>query len=483
MAIQVSQYKQIRMLYELEHRSIRWIARELHCSRDTVRKYIEGDTVPWERQPGSGRKSVITPEVERFINTCLAEDAQEKLHKQKHTAKRIHDRIHDELGITIAESTIRKVVAQKRQKRKAVFIPLAFDPGEALQIDWGSAKTYVCGERLDINYFCMRECSSGGIFTMAFMRQNEESFLEGIRTGLEFFGGSPRRIIFDNAKVGVKEGFGKHAKTQDRYAELAAHYAFRTDFCNPSEGHEKGLVENLVEYVRNNFLVPIPRVESLSELNRTLTEKCSNYNSTHKIRDREFTVAQMLEASRKAFIPLPPYRYDTSRTQKTTVNDFSLVRFDSNLYSVPYRLAGCPVTVKGYGLTVEIWHQNKQVACYDRFFGRGHTEYRLEHYIELLSQRPRSVWNAKPVKHTVPAQLMRFLEKLEDPKQVVYILRNYLAAPERVMQIVATSGSYSQAMLELNRNNMPISLTQKDIPVSKPDLTQYDRLLQRRDVV
>ena len=82
---------------------------------------------------------------------------------------------------------------------------------------------------------------------MAFMRQNEESFLEGMQTGLEFFGGAPRRIIFDNAKVGVKEGFGKYAKTQDRYAELAAHYAFRTDFCNPSEGHEKGLVENLVE--------------------------------------------------------------------------------------------------------------------------------------------------------------------------------------------------------------------------------------------
>ena len=78
---------------------------------------------------------------------------------------------------------------------------------------------------------------------------------------------------------------------------------------------------------------------------------------------------------------------------------------------------------------------------------------------------------------------MRFLEKLEDPKQVVYILRNYLAAPEKVMQAVMTSGSYSQAMLELNRNNMPISLPQKDIPISRPDLTQYDRLLQKRDVV
>ena len=51
------------------------------------------------------------------------------------------------------------------------------------------------------------------------------------------------------------------------------------------------------------------------------------------------------------------------------------------------------------------------------------------------------------------------------------------------MQAVMTSGSYSQAMLELNRNNMPISLPQKDIPISRPDLTQYDRLLQRRDVV
>ena len=105
-------------------------------------------------------------------------------------------------------------------------------------------------------------------------------------------GGTPRRIILDNAKVGVKEGFGKYAKTQDRYAELAANYAFRTDFCNPSEGHEKGLVENLVEYARNNFLVPVPKVESLADLNRYLLQECQTYNNTHKIWDREFPVSR-----------------------------------------------------------------------------------------------------------------------------------------------------------------------------------------------
>lgn len=483
MAIQVNQYQKIRMYYEQEHRSIRWIAKELKCSRDTVRKYIEGNSVPWDRKPGSGRKSVITDEVDYFIDACLAEDEDENLPKQQHTAKRIHDRIQKELGIEIGESTVRTAVARKRAKQKPVFIPLAFDPGEAMQIDWGCAKTYIRGDRLDINYFCMRECSSGAMFVMAFMRQNEESFLEAIQTGLEFFGGSPRRIIFDNAKVGVKEGFGKYAKTQERYAELAAHYAFRTDFCNPSEGHEKGLVENLVEYARNNFLVPVPKVASLTELNRYLAQECQTYNDTHKIRDREFPVTQMLAASKAAFIPLPPYRYDTSRTHRAAVSDFSLVRFDTNLYSVPYHLSGRTVTVKGFGSAVEIWYENKQVASYERVFGKGHTSYRLEHYIELISRRPRSVWNAKPVRNTVPAQLLHFLEKLEDPKQVVNILRSYLVSPERVMRIVAACGDYSQAMLELNSIPSGKCDRKQDIPVCRTDLSQYDRLLGRRDAV
>lgn len=120
----MNQYQQIRMYYEQEHRSIRWIARELHCSRDTVRKYIEGDSVPWNRKPGSGRRSVISDEVDRFIDACLAEDEQENLSKQQHTAKRIHDRIQKELGIEIGESTVRTAVAKKRAKQKLIFFSL-----------------------------------------------------------------------------------------------------------------------------------------------------------------------------------------------------------------------------------------------------------------------------------------------------------------------------------------------------------------------
>ena len=52
----MNQYQQIRMSYEQQHKSIRWIARELHCSRDTVRKYIgEAMLIDWAApRPTSG---------------------------------------------------------------------------------------------------------------------------------------------------------------------------------------------------------------------------------------------------------------------------------------------------------------------------------------------------------------------------------------------------------------------------------------------
>lgn len=58
---------------------------------------------------------------------------------------------------------------------------------------------------------------------------------------------------------------------------MAAHYAFRPVFCNVASGHEKGLVEGLVGFVRRNTLVPVPQVDSLDELNRLFDDKARAY--------------------------------------------------------------------------------------------------------------------------------------------------------------------------------------------------------------
>jgi transposase len=45
------------------------------------------------------------------------------------------------------------------------------------------------------------------------------------------------------------------------------------EFCNPAKGNEKGLVENLVGFIRRSVLVPLPRVKDIDELNQILIKK------------------------------------------------------------------------------------------------------------------------------------------------------------------------------------------------------------------
>lgn len=90
MIVEVDLYYQIRTLYN-EGESIRSIARRLNISRPTVKKYCEGNTHPDVRKPYMRDSEVVTDEIREFIKTCLDEDRQMQLPKQRHTAKRIYD--------------------------------------------------------------------------------------------------------------------------------------------------------------------------------------------------------------------------------------------------------------------------------------------------------------------------------------------------------------------------------------------------------
>lgn len=124
--------------------SQRAIAKQLKISRTTVKKYCEGAHVPWERNGTSGRTPyVVTDEIIDFIQSCFDEDEKENIQKQQHTARRIYDRLVEECGFSGGESTIRHVVAELRKKTVKAFVPLSYEPGEAVQIDWGEATIYL----------------------------------------------------------------------------------------------------------------------------------------------------------------------------------------------------------------------------------------------------------------------------------------------------------------------------------------------------
>ena len=70
----VDVYKEIRRLQLEGVASQRAAAKRLGIFRNTVKKYWEGNAVPWDRKEYSRDAAVMTPEVVQFISSCLDED-------------------------------------------------------------------------------------------------------------------------------------------------------------------------------------------------------------------------------------------------------------------------------------------------------------------------------------------------------------------------------------------------------------------------
>ena len=419
----MNDYKQIRQRF-LNGESQRSIAKSMGISRNTVKKYCEGEKVPWERKTPERESTILTDDVLAFIAACLEEDNAEGLKKQKHTAKRIYDRLVDERGFSGGESTIRKAVNEIRGKMPKAFVPLQFDPGDALQVDWGEATVYLNDEKTVVNLFCARMCYSCRPVVLAYRKQNEESFLDAFVKVFNTLGGVTSRVIFDNGRVAVKEGFGAHARMQHGYSTLSAHYGFDAVFCNPAEGHEKGLVEGLVGWARRNVCVPVPRVKDIEELNRILLKRCSIYEN-HVVRGRKRTVGDMFREEISHLRKLPPYTFETAKCMNVRVNAFSTVRFKTNVYSVPVKYVGYEVSVKGYPETIDVYYKGNLIASHSRLLGRNQTSYHLSHYMPLLKQRPRAVFDAAPVKQNIPPEVLHQLKAESKYDNVISILEYY----------------------------------------------------------
>ena len=426
MVITMQDYYEIRKRYNAGE-SQRHIAKSLGISRNTVKKYCEGNSVPWERKTPERESTVLTAEAVDFIKQCLKDDSVEGLKKQTHTAKRIFNRLVEETGFAGGESIVRAKVQEIKDNTPKTFIPLQFEAGEAMQVDWGEATVYLGSEPLIINIFCARLCYSCRPVVLAYHRQNEESFLDALVRTFDIIGGVPTKVIFDNGKVAVKDGFGKHAKAQAGYTALSSHYGFEAVFCNPAEGHEKGLVEGLVGWSRRNILVPVPRVKDIYELNSLLLERCQKYES-HSIKGKSAKVGEMFRSEKKTLNVLPGYRFETAKSANARVNAFSTVKFRTNNYSVPTMYTGRIVGVKGYPEIVEVYYKGVIIATHNRCFGRNQSIYHLEHYLPLLEERKRAILDAAPVKQNVPPEVLVELRKCKsDYSRMIDILHDFAA--------------------------------------------------------
>src|SRR5947207_2704791 len=130
----VDQYGNLRRAHR-DGMSIRDIARTFHHSRRKVRQILaEAQPRPYTRtQPPP---APVLGAYHGAIDAILAAD-ESAPPKQRHTAMQVYRRLRDEHGYQGGYDQVRRYVGQHRRDRRETFIPLAHDPGQRLECDFG----------------------------------------------------------------------------------------------------------------------------------------------------------------------------------------------------------------------------------------------------------------------------------------------------------------------------------------------------------
>jgi transposase len=243
------EYMQIKILHK-QGKSLRAIACEVGCSVNTVRKYLVEDSAPAfkARLPRVTKLAAF----EAYLRQREASAAPDWI-----PATVLWREIR-EMGFTGCERTVRNFVATLRPAPAPdPVVRFETAPGDQMQADWIE--------------FRRRKSSSLFAFvaTLGYSRASYVEFVSDTRLEtllachancFEWFGGVPRRTLYDNMKTVVIErnAYGpKQHRFQPGFLDFARHYGFQPQLCQPYRAKTKGKVERFNGYLRRSFYVPL----------------------------------------------------------------------------------------------------------------------------------------------------------------------------------------------------------------------------------
>jgi hypothetical protein len=136
-----------------------------------------------------------------------------------------------------------------------VYQEVLYPPGEAFQVDWGDCGRIQIGNTSRRVYVLVAVlCYSRLVYIEFSLTQRKADFYRALVHALEFFGGSPRKIIFDNLKAAVLNGHGRSACLHPEFLALCGHFCLEAVACARRDPESKGVVEAGVRYVKRNAL-------------------------------------------------------------------------------------------------------------------------------------------------------------------------------------------------------------------------------------
>jgi transposase len=198
----------VRREHFVRGKTIKEIVRDLHVSRNTVRKILRSGVTSFEYERRVQPQPRLGPwreELERLLAANAARPSRERL-----TLMRLFEELRG-FGYAGGYDAVRRYAASWRRRENAAtaaaFVPLSFAPGEAYQFDWSHEIVVINGVTTIVKVAHLRLCHSRMPFVRAYPRESQEMVFDGHDRAFAFFKGTCTRGIYDNMKTAVDTVF------------------------------------------------------------------------------------------------------------------------------------------------------------------------------------------------------------------------------------------------------------------------------------
>lgn len=393
------------------------VARQVQHDPRTVKKYANQEEFPQKQK--QKRKSPVMDRVKPIIDGWIREDLKMKK-KYQRTAQRMFDQLVQEHDFEGKARTVRDYVSKRKRELTAeaegATLPLETIPGTA-QVDFGKAPFKYLNEIIELPFLVMSFPHANTFYFQVFPSENTECLLEGLQRMFQHMGSVPKTIRFDNLSPAVKKILAKgERELTDMFERFVLHYGFDYEFCNPAKGNEKGHVENMVKYVRNNFLLPAQTITDLEDFNQTLWSLAEE--NRHRVHyEKEIALTVLHEETCAAHILLPEKLFHCARMIQVKADKSGLIHLETKVYSTSPRFAQKKVLVQITYNEVQIIDENQQViATHPRLYGSVAKSMVWQPYLKLLSQRPRAIKYSGVYDH-LPEEWQTYLKACTEEEQ------------------------------------------------------------------
>lgn len=273
-------------------------------------------------------------------------------------------------GETAFYDYVRKVRRARKQAPRNLALRFEGVPGEYLQIDWGEVRDLTftkTGIETQTRYFFAARLKYSRYMYVSFHTDmREETLLRCLIGCFTDIDGVPWTVVTDNMKTAVLGRDEQHHPIWNpAYQKLAVEFKFHPDACAPASGNQKGAVENLVKFVKGNFL-PGRTFYDEADLAAQCTAWLRSVNSERPCDATGQPPAVLLAHEQPQFGPLPSQAADYGFFDCVVVSREGLVGIETNRYSVPAHLMGRALTARIHTQRIELFADTELVATHMR---------------------------------------------------------------------------------------------------------------------